>query len=367
MSRNISDRNLKKTIEEISLDCGSTILQTLKRMDTLDKKLLIVTEKKVFKSVISIGDIQRAIIKGKDLQTRIGKILREEITVCYENDSIEKIKKEMIFYRSEFMPVLNNSGEIIKIIFWDDLFVESHLSHQPDLKIPVVIMAGGEGSRLKPLTNIIPKPLVPLGDKSIIELIIDSFVKRGSSKFYLLLNYKASMIENYFEELKDKNFQTEFFRETKPLGTAGSLHLLKRKIKETFFVSNCDILIDQDYSEVLKYHKSNRNELTIIGALKHQLIPYGTLEVGKGGILKELKEKPDLTFIINSGMYILEPHLLNEIPENQFFHITDLITNIKKRKGRVGVFPVSEMSWLDIGDWKEFERTQEIFKKKQFN
>ncbi len=142
--------------------------------------------------------------------------------------------------------------------------------------------------------------------------------------------------------------------EEKPLGTAGSLSLLKDKINESFFVSNCDILINQDYSEILEYHLSNKNEITIVAALKHFSIAYGTIETGENGQLVKLIEKPELTLKINSGMYILEPNLLNEIPENQIFDITDLISKLQKEKRKVGVFPVSEKSWIDIGDWKEY-------------
>jgi len=362
-----SEKEQDRIISRISLDRSSSILSALKKMDALDMKLLIVKENGSFKSVLSIGDIQRAIIKGITLETEISQILRDQITVCYEDDELEKIRSEMMFYRAEFMPILNGNGEIIKVVFWKDIFSNQQIIHQSKLSLPVVIMAGGEGLRLKPLTNIIPKPLVPLGDRSIIENIIDSFVKSGVSKFYLLVNYKASMIENYFNGLKDKEFDVNFIKEDIPLGTAGSLKLLRGKINETFFVSNCDILIYQDYSEVLNYHKENRNELTVIGALQHYTIPYGTIEVENGDVLKELKEKPEITFVINSGMYILEPHLLEEIPEGTFFHITELINKVKKRNGRVGVFPVSEMSWLDIGNWKEFSKTQEIFRKKQTN
>ena len=362
---NSNRKDLKEILKGISINTEYTILATLKKMDELEKKLLIISDKGVFKSVVSIGDLQRAIIKGKPLETPVVEILRNDITVCFEDESIEKVKTEMIFYRSEFMPILKRTGEIVNVIFWNDIFNESHTSNFKELNIPVVIMAGGEGVRLKPLTNIIPKPLVPLGDKAIVELIIDSFVKRGVRKFYLLMNYKASMIENYFDELNNTDYETVFVRESKPQGTAGSLHLLKDVIKETFFVSNCDIFLDQDYMEVLNYHRDNKNELTIIGALKHQQIPYGTLEVEEDGLLKRLKEKPEITLMINSGMYILEPHLLQEIPDKNIFHITDLISNIKKRKGRVGVFPVSEMSWMDIGDWKEYNRAEELFRRKK--
>lgn len=135
---------------------------------------------------------------------------------------------------------------------------------------------------------------------------------------------------------------------------AGSLFLIKDKIDTTFFVSNCDIIINEDYSGILKYHRENKNELTIVSALKHYPIPYGTVKTKEKGILFELKEKPELTFQINSGMYILEPHLLNEIPENKFFHITQLIKNIQKRKGRVGVFPISQRSWKDLGQMDDY-------------
>jgi NDP-sugar pyrophosphorylase family protein len=140
------------------------------------------------------------------------------------------------------------------------------------------------------------------------------------------------------------------------MGTAGSLSLLKGKIKETFFVSNCDILIEQDYSEILKYHRKNKNEITIIAALQHFPLAYGIIEAGEKGNLVDLVEKPELTFKINSGMYILEPNLIDEIPEDKFFHITHLIEKVKLRDGNIGVFPVSQRSWKDIGTWSEYTK-----------
>jgi NDP-sugar pyrophosphorylase family protein len=157
------------------------------------------------------------------------------------------------------------------------------------------------------------------------------------------------LIEYY---LKNENLPYDliFVKEDMPMGTGGCLSLLKDRINKTFFVNNCDILIDHDYSEILDFHYKNKNEITIVAALKHYSIPYGTLETGNNGQLLDLAEKPELTFKINSGMYLLEPHLLKEIPENQFFHITQLIEMIKNRKGKIGVFPVSEGSWKDIGE-----------------
>jgi NDP-sugar pyrophosphorylase family protein len=162
------------------------------------------------------------------------------------------------------------------------------------------------------------------------------------------------MIRHYLGSLKNPAYNLTFIEEGKPLGTAGSLYMLKGKINKTFIVTNCDILIEQDFSDIYHYHVSEKNELTIIAALKHYSIPYGTIESGEGGKLISITEKPELTLKINTGMYILEPGLINEIPENRHYHITELIENIRKRGGRVGVFPVSEKSWKDLGDWDEY-------------
>ncbi len=343
--------------------CEDELLITaIQRMDAISRKLLIVTdEKEHYKTLLSIGDVQRHLIKNQDFNIPVKSIIRpdRENIVVYEDDPLEEVKKVMLEHRTEFMPVLNEDGKLIKVHYWEDIFNTAFTIAKSDLDLPVVIMAGGKGSRLKPITNIIPKPLIPLGEKPIIEMIVDRFVLMGARSFYLSVNYKAEMIVNHFKNIEDKEYTVSGFTEDKPLGTAGSLHLLKDKIDSTFFVSNCDILIDQDLTEVYNYHASNKNELTLIAAIKQYSIPYGTLEVDNTGLLHALKEKPKMTYLVNAGLYIIEPHLLKEIPENEFYHITHLIEKILKRKGKVGVFPVSEGSWHDIGEWKQYKETLE--------
>jgi NDP-sugar pyrophosphorylase family protein len=139
-----------------------------------------------------------------------------------------------------------------------------------------------------------------------------------------------------------------------PLGTAGSLYLLKDNIRTTFFVTNCDIIVDQNYEDILSYHFDNKNEITIVAALKHYAVPYGTLTSREDGLLHSIQEKPELIFKINAGFYILEPQLLEEIPQRKFYHITNLIEKLLVNNRRVGVFPVSEKSWIDIGTWDEY-------------
>lgn len=340
-------------IQKLIIAPKTTLLEGLKKMDLIRRKLLLVHDDYKYIGLLSIGDIQRAIINSADLNSSVSSIIRNDNIIAHPETSIDEIKKLMLAIRAEFMPVVSTDNELLNVYFWEDLFGKKEIAPARRFNLPVIIMAGGVGARLKPLTNVLPKPLIPIGDKTMLEEIFERFGKYGCNTFYISVNYKAELIEYYLLK-QNLPFKLHFFKEETPMGTAGSLSLLKGKIHETFFVSNCDILIEQDYSEILNYHKENNNEITLVAALKHYPIPYGTVKTGKKGQLIELKEKPELTFKINSGMYILEPHLLDEIPENHFFHITQLIENIKNRNGNIGVFPVSEKSWKDIGNWEEY-------------
>lgn len=334
-----------------------SLLEAMKQMDNLDRKLLIVIENDKFLGLISAGDIQRAIIQNKSLETQIREILRNNIRIAKPETSLDDIKKMMLDFRMELCPVTDNNNNILKIYFWEDLFFDNKPRPANQFNLPVVIMAGGIGSRLKPLTNVLPKPLIPIGEKTIIEEIFERFGNHGCNDFFVSVNYKAELIEYYLRNQK-LSYKLEFFKEEKPMGTAGSLSLLKGKMDQTFFVSNCDILIEQDYSEILDFHRGSKNEITIVAALKNYPIPYGVVETGDNGTLLNIQEKPEFTFKINSGMYILEPHLLNEMPANEFYNITQLIEKVKNRKGIIGVFPVSEGSWKDIGSWDGLKQHQ---------
>jgi dTDP-glucose pyrophosphorylase len=344
---------MKDKISSIIISPKKEILTTMKLMDELKKKLLIVISDNKFIGLISIGDIQRALIKNHKLTDKVSTIMRNDYIVAKPEYSIEQIKNLMLKLRAEFMPVVDDQDNLVSVYFWENLFGEAKQEPLFHFNLPVVIMAGGIGSRLRPLTTVLPKPLIPINDKTFLEEIFDRFSHQGCNTFYISVNYKARLIEYYLEQ-QNLPFVLNYFKEEKPMGTAGSLSLLKGKINETFFVSNCDILIDQDYSEVLQYHRENNNEITIIAALKSYPIAYGTIETGDKGKLLQLIEKPELTLKINSGMYILEPHLLDEITENTYLHITQLIENVNKRGGQVGVFPVSEKSWTDVGNWEEY-------------
>lgn len=339
----------------IIIQTTATIIDALHQMDKVKLKILLAYRDDKFVSILTIGDVQRAIIANPDMNITIESILNPNTkTYCYTSQSLEDIKSQMLRIRCQLMPVLDDEGNLVRVYEWNELFdIEHNTNNREKIELPVVIMAGGKGTRLKPITNVIPKPLIPVGDKTILEVIMDQFENIGCKKFYMSVNYKADMMEYYLSQLEHK-YDIEFFMEDKPLGTIGSVSLLKGKIKTPFFVSNCDSINDQDYRDVYDYHVQNKNDLTIVTMVKSFRIPYGVIETGEDGIMTALREKPELNYQVNTGAYILNPECIDEIPEGDFFHITHLMEKIVARGGRVGCFPVSEGSWHDMGEWPEY-------------
>lgn len=347
--RNISN-------ETISLD--TTLLEALRLMDSRKVKTLFVFNGSRFEAILTIGDIQRAIIRNISLSEPVSLILDKDKIYGHSNQSKEDILGEMRRMRAEAMPILDGNGNLVDIWFWDDYFNREPDS-RPQIHLPVVIMAGGKGTRLKPLTTVLPKPLIPIGDKTILEVIMDQFEMIGCSKFYMSVNYKADMIRYYFSQL-EHHYDVEFFMEDKPMGTIGSLSLLKGRIDTPFFVSNCDCINEQDYRDVWDYHVSNRNDMTVVTMVKSLRIPYGVVETGADGLMTAIREKPEHTYQVNTGVYILNPGLIDEIPCGEFFHITQLMEKVRARGGRIGCFPVSEHSWKDMGEWPEYLRMIDV-------
>ncbi len=341
--------------KELSISKDSSLIEVLRMMDRVHHKMLLVFDVEKFYSIVTIGEIQRAIIANYAIETPVWKVIdTAKKEYSYLDESRDSIEKKMFRLRAEFMPVLNSAGDLVDVLFWEDFFPpEKRVNNTDIIDLPVVIMAGGKGTRLRPLTNVVPKPLIPVGDKTILEEIMDQFEEIGCKTFYMSVNYKSDLMRFYLDQL-DHKYNISFFQEDKPLGTIGSVSLLKDKIATPFFVSNCDIVIDQDYREVYEYHKNNHNDITIVAAVKSFRIPYGVIETGDQGLMVGLTEKPDITYKINTGVYLLQPELINEIPENEFFHITDLMKKVTDRGGKVGCFPVSEQAWKDMGDWNEY-------------
>lgn len=344
---------VRNKIGHIIVCTSVSLMDVLKVMDEKHTKMLFVFEGDAFISIITIGDVQRAIINGVSLQSPIVGIIDSNKVYAHDYQSKEEIKQLLLQERSPYMPILDSNENLVDVALWEESFSQTAVDIREKIDLPVVIMAGGKGTRLKPITNVIPKPLVPVGDKTILEVIMDQFEGIGCHKFYMSVNYKADMMKYYLSQL-DHKYDIEFFMEDKPLGTIGSVSLLKGKIKTPFFVSNCDSINEQDYRDVYDYHVNNHNDMTIVTMVKSFKIPYGVIETGEDGLMTALKEKPEQTYQVNTGVYILNPELIDEIPEGEFFHITHLMEKVQARGGRVGCFPVSEHSWRDMGEWPEY-------------
>ena len=328
------------------------MLDALNIMDQTERKLLIVCEGKKFLGVISIGDVQRAILKKQKLSQPVSKFIRKKIIYASATDNMEKVKSKMREKKIESMPVVDKNGDLCDVIEWDQLFSPEDTKTAEPLGLPVVIMAGGKGTRLLPLTNVIPKPMIPISDKTIMEEIMTQFKKAGCDKFYVSVNYMMEAIKEYYR--KRTEWDISYICEKKPLGTGGSLYLLKDIIKSTFFLTNCDTLVNIDLHDLIAYHKLNNNIITVVSAVKTIHIPYGTLETKVDGVISKMKEKPDLVYQINSGFYVLEPEALGYVEDETFLNLPDLIERLISAGKRVGAFPVSESSWIDMGNWDEY-------------
>ena len=211
-------------------------------------------------------------------------------------------------------------------------------------------MAGGEGVRLRPYTYILPKPLLPVNNKTMVEHIIDLFNKNGFNNFIFSLNYKGKLIESYFKNIISSN-KISFFYEKKKLGTAGSVKNFSEQIKETFFLVNADSFIDININKVFKFHKKNNNQITVLASAIDYQIPYGVFKTNLKGKLLRLDEKPKQNFLVNVGMYCLEPEVIKLIP-NKKYDMNKLIEDAIKRKMKVMIYPISKNSWKDLSSLK---------------
>lgn len=348
-----------KRLKKVLIKHSCTIKHALKQMDAMgEKTLLVVDDLNRLLGTVTDGDIRGWILNSKSLAKSVSAVMNRSPHALKSGYSLQEANALMLENEIECLPVLDDGKKIISAVWWTELF-KNEQKIVKILKLPVVIMAGGEGSRLAPFTKILPKPLMPIGEKPIIELIINRFVVYGCKDFYLSLNYKSNIVKAYFRDFKPK-YKISYIQENKPLGTAGSLHFLEGRIHKTFFLSNCDIFIEADYADILKFHNQGKNKITIVSSMKNFMIPYGVCEIKNGGVLGSLREKPEYDFQVNTGMYVLDPTVLKDIPKNRFYNMTDLINDYLEKEEKIGVYPISEKSWFDVG---QFDALQEMLKK----
>ena len=294
---------------------------------------------------ITDGDIRRFLLSG-------GKLDDPAISAANNNPKIAHSLEEAkcLYHKKNFfiIPIVDSNGIII------DLYSEDSgtVKERPALNIPVVINAGGRGSRLDPFTKVLPKPLIPVGDLPIIELIMKEYQTYSCNDFHIIVNYKRELMKAYFAD-NEKKYNITWYDEDKPLGTGGGLSLLKGQINDTFFFANCDALLTANYERMLQFHKDSKNVITMICAYKALDIPYGIVDIGLNGKIDKMQEKPTMTFLTNTGIYIVEPEVIDEMKNDVPVGFPDVIEMNRKKGRKVAVFPVNEDDWMDMGQISE--------------
>ena len=339
-----------------------TIRDAMMALDkTAEKLLLVVDGNRKLMGTLSDGDLRRSILNGMELTSAIGESYHKEPIVLHEiSFTEEEAKKTMLKHTIGLLPIVNEQGQVVKYITWEQVFGDGKSSKKKTLTAPVVIMAGGKGTRLDPFTKVLPKPLVPIRDKPVIEHIIERFSDAGVTDFRITVNYKSRILKAYFEET-EAEYSVRFVDETEPLGTAGSLKFLEGEFDKPFFVTNCDVIIDADYADLYAFHIKKGYDISLVASTKRYIIPYGTCVLNGDGHLGHIKEKPEYDFLVNTGLYIVNPQILKFIPKDKVYHITDLIEDVKGQGMKIGVYPISEESWVDVGQWGEFKKALQSF------
>jgi len=357
-------------MKDLLIKPNLSVKDALKKLTKEGEKCLVVVNKaNKLLGTLSDGDVRNAILKGAYHKDKINKFYQTKSTFLIAGDySLSQAKNIFTKKRIDVIPIVEKSKKVVDILTFENLFNKNNTRSNyknHSIKLPakcsyydVVIMAGGKGGRLEPFTNVLPKPLVPINEKPVIEHIIERFGENKVSNFFITVNYKSKILKAFFQEMKPP-FKLSFIDESKPLGTAGGLSLLAGKIKKPFLVTNCDTIINIDFDNLMNFHISHNNDITLVASSKEYIIPYGTCKLTKEGYLKKFIEKPKFDFFVNIGLYVLNPNLIKLIPKNKNYDMTNLIQHAKRKKKQVGIFPIDDGSWIDVGQWSEYHKAIE--------
>jgi len=348
-----------KSFENIRLAITSTIKDALKVIDTGAMQIaLVLDDENKLIGTITDGDVRRGILTGLTLDDGIESIIFRTPTVCSVNDTKEDILKIAVAKKLYQIPIVDLDGVLVGIDEVDELLKPAEHSNK------VILMVGGMGTRLRPLTNDRPKPLLEVGNKPILETIIANFAKYGFKSIILSVNYKSQMIEDYFGDGSKFGVTIDYVHEDKRMGTAGALSLMREQLTEPFFVMNGDLLTNVNFEHMLEYHLSNQ-AIATMGVREYDFqVPYGVVNV-EGHQITSIEEKPVHKFFVSGGMYVLDTDVLNTIPDDIFYDMPTLFEKLIANKQKAISFPIREY-WLDIGRMSDFEQANneyhEVFK-----
>ena len=334
---------------KILISPTAKIRRALEIIDSGSMKIaLVADESQKLLGTLTDGDVRRAFLNGKGLDDSIEAIYYRTPITCGINESKEKILQLAVRHKLYQIPIVDDNGRIVGIAQVDDLLKPTQHKNK------VVLMVGGLGARLSPLTDSTPKPMLHVGNKPILETIIDGFSKYGFTDITLSVNYKSHIIEDYFGNGEAFGVNIDYVHETKRMGTAGALSLIRNNLTEPFFVMNGDLLTNVNFEHMHEYHLSHDAAATMAVREYDFQVPYGVVNLHEGQILS-IEEKPTRKFFVSAGIYMLSPEVLSYIPINEFFDMPTLFERIIAKRGNVISFPIREY-WLDIGRTSDYER-----------
>ena len=345
-----------RNIQNIKISISATIKEALKVIsDGAMQLVLVVDENDKLIGTVTDGDIRRGLLNGLDLESLVESVVFETPTIAKENDSKDSILKLALSKKLRQIPIIDNSGRVTGIHIIDELVKPNKKTNK------VILMVGGLGSRLGSLTKDTPKPMLKVGDKSILLTIVETFASHGYTNIIMCVNYKSNVIKDYFGDGSDFGVSIEYVLENQRMGTAGALSLLKEIPTEPFFVMNGDLLTNIDFEQIHEYYLSNTAlGLMCVRDYDHQ-VPYGVINTKKNRILS-VEEKPVHKFFVNAGSYMLSPEVLKFIPKNEFYNMTTLFEKLISKDINVISYPIKGY-WLDIGRFEEYKRANEDYEK----
>lgn len=330
-------QEIQKFIEKATVPISASML----RINVLPKKVLfLVDDRGCLLGTLTDGDIRRYILSGGKIEDMSLRAANRNPIVAKSLEDAARLHREMYLA----IPILDEARMIVDIYTGEGRINKIY----GKLGIPVVINAGGKGTRLEPFTRVLPKPLIPVGELPIIELIMQEYQKYECSDFHIIVNYKRELLKAYFTD-REKQYNITWYDEKKPLGTGGGLGLLKGKFDSTFFFANCDTLLTSNYEKILQFHRNNKNVITVICAYQDVTIPYGIVEIDTNGSIKNMKEKPLLPVLINTGIYIVEPEVIDDFGDDVAVGFPDIIEEERKKGKKVAAFPINKEEWTDMG------------------
>lgn len=336
-------------VNYVTVDLDVSLRDAIRKLNDTAEKIIFVTDKNgSLVGTLTDGDIRRYVEKnGPELDVKVSNVMNRNPKFVYERKLKTLAYSDFLEYKVNFLPIVDDSKRIKSVIY-----IPLNFQRIQKLKTKVLIMAGGKGTRLYPLTKVIPKPLIPFGDKTIIERIMDSFIKSGFDEFIISVKYKKEMIKEY---LKNTKYHISFIEEHDFLGTAGSIGLLRSyEIDRPFIVTNCDILANLDFTRVVEFHTKEKAHLTIIASIKKVHIPYGVIEVDEGNSYVSITEKPRYEFLANTGIYVLSPEVIELVQINEKLDMPELVERVRQSGMNVKVYS-TKTKVIDVGQWEYYK------------